>query len=98
MITKDEFKELLSVLNYYLIAGLSMGIVSASVAVIGGILVVKSNYGLPLPVKAVSSIIVILIGVMTALFAYLVLLPAELRVVRRKLQPILLAKRLSGKK
>lgn len=98
MITKDELKELVSVLNYYIIAGLAMGIMVATVAVNGGVVVMRGDYGLPLPVKAMSAIIMILIGVMTGLLAYLVLLPAELKLVRRKLRPKLLRRRLSGKK
>jgi hypothetical protein len=98
MITRDEFKELLSVLNYYIISGLALGFAVAPIAMMGGIVLVKSNYGLPLSISSLTGIIVVLIGALTGLLAYLVLLPAELRVVRRKLKPILLAKRLSGKK
>jgi hypothetical protein len=98
MITRDEFKELLSVLNYYIISGLALGFAVAPIAMMGGIVLVKSNYGLPLSISSLTGIILVLIGALTGLLAYLVLLPAELRVVRRKLKPILLAKRLSGKK
>ena len=98
MITRDELKELLSVLNYYIISGLALGFAVAPIAMMGGIVLVKSNYGLPLSISSLTGITVVLIGALTGLLAYLVLLPAELRVVRRKLKPILLAKRLSGKK
>ncbi len=97
-ITKDELKELLSVLNYYLICGVAMGIATASVAVTGGIVLTRSDYGLALSAKVLTAFIVILIGVSTGLLAFLVLLPAELRLVRRKLRPKLLAQRLSGQK
>jgi hypothetical protein len=96
--SRDEVKELLGVLNYYLISGVGLGIASASVAVTGGIVLVRTDYGLPLSAKAATALIVVSIGVLTGLLAFLVLLPAELRVVRRKLKPRLLAQRLSGKK
>ena len=98
MITKDELKELAKVLNYYVIAGLCLGIMVATVAVNGGVILVRSNYGLPLTTKALSAMLMILIGLMTSLSAYLVLLPAELKLARRKLRPQVLRRRLSGKK
>ncbi len=96
--TKDELKELASILNYYLICGLAMGIATSSVAMMGGILLVGPNSGFPISARVMTAGIVMGIGVLTALLAYLVLLPAELRLVRRKLKPKLLARRLSGKK
>jgi hypothetical protein len=96
--SRDEVKALLGVLNYYLISGVGLGIASASVAVTGGIVLVRTGYGLPLSTKALTALIVVSIGILTGLLAFLVLLPAELRLVRRKLKPKLLAQRLSGKK
>lgn len=96
--TKDELKELASILNYYLICGVAMGIATASVAVTGGVVLVGPNNGFPVSPRLITAGIVMAIGIMTGLLAYLVLLPAELRLVRRKLQPKLLARRLAGKK
>ncbi len=98
MITKEELKELAKALNYYVIAGLCMGIMVATVAVHGGVVLVRSNFGLPLTTQALSAAIMILMCLMTSLSAYLVLLPAELKLARRKLRPQLLRRRLSGKK
>ncbi|MBI5032151.1 MAG: hypothetical protein HZB51_16595 [Chloroflexi bacterium] len=98
MITKEELKELLSVLNYFMIGGLMLGITCATVVAMGDIAFVRTDYGLPVPTKVITATIVILIGAMTGLVAYLILLPAELKLVRQKLSPILLARRLSGKK
>jgi len=64
----------------------------------GGMVLVRSDYGLPLSPRALTGLVVILLGVLTALMGYIVLIPAELKIIRRRLKPILLAKRLSGKK
>ena len=96
--SRDEIKELLGVLNYYLISGVGLGIASASVAVTGGVVLVRTDDGPPLSAKALTALIVVSIEVLTGILAFLVLLPAELRLVRRKLKPQLLAQRLSGKK
>lgn len=98
MITRDELKELVKVLNYYIIGGLSMGIMVATIATNGGVVLVKSDLGSLLSAKAASAIIVMLIALVTSLLAYLVLLPAELKLARRKLRPKLLRRRLSRKK
>ncbi len=95
---RDGVKELLGVLNYSLISGVGQGIASAYVTVTGGVVLVRTDNGLPLSAKALTAFIVVSIGVLTGLLAFLVLLPAELRLVRRKLKPKLLAQRLSGKK
>ena len=95
MITKAEIKELLYILNFYLLSGVSFGVVSETVAVYGGVQLVHSDYGLPFSPKALTVLIVILIGVMTGLLAYLVLLPAEIKLIRRTNKPKLLAQRLS---
>ena len=98
MITKDELKELAKVLNYYVIAGLCMGVMVATIAVNGGVMVVRSNFGLPVPAQVISGVLVILVGLVTSLLAYLILLPAELKLARRRLRPQLLKRRLSRKK
>lgn len=98
MITKDEVKELLYILNFYLLGSAVFWIIAATIVVNGGVLLVRSGYGLPLSLKTLTAIIVTTIGGTTGLLAYLVLLPAELRLIRRKNKPKLLAKRLSGKK
>jgi hypothetical protein len=97
-VTALEFKELLGVLLYYILSGLALGFAIAPIAVKGGIVLVRSSYGLPLSIQALTALIVILLGVLTALLGYIVLIPAELKIIRRRLTPILLAKRLSGKK
>lgn len=98
VLTKEELKELLQVLNFYVIGGLSLGLVCAPVAANSGIALTRANYGLPVSTQFFTALIVILIGLMTGLLAYLVLLPAELKLIRRKLKPKLLARRLAGKK
>lgn len=98
MVTKEELKELLRVLNYYMIGGLTMGITCATLVAYGGIVFVRADYGLTVSTKIITATIVILIGAMTGLAAYLILLPAELKLARQKLKPIVLARRLSGKK
>lgn len=98
MVSKDELKELLSVLNYYMIGGLMLGVTCATVAANSGIAFVRADYGLPVPTRVITVLIVVSIGAMTGLLAYLVLLPAELKLIRRKLRPRILARRLSGKK
>jgi hypothetical protein len=98
MITKEELKELLRVLNYYMIGGLMLGITCATLTANGGIAFVRTSYGLPVSPQIISIAIVISIGAMTGLLGFLVLLPAELRLARKKLKPILLARRLAGKK
>ncbi len=97
-ITKNEFKELLNVFNFYLIVGLMLGITAATIAVNGGIVFVKSTYSLPVPPRFFTAAIVMAIGLLTSLMAYLVLLPAELKIIRRRLAPKLLAQRLSRRK
>ena len=97
-VTALEFKEMLGVLGYYLLSGIALGIVIAPIAVTGGMVLVRSDYGLPLSTQALTALIVVLLGVLTALMGYIVLIPAELKIIRRRLKPILLAKRLSGKK
>jgi hypothetical protein len=98
MITKKELKELLSVFNYYMIGGLMLGITCATVTANSSIVFVTVDYGSPAYPKVITASIVILLGVMIGLSAYLILLPAELKLVRQKLKPILLAQRLSRKK
>jgi len=98
MITREELKELLSVLNYYLIGGLMLGITSAWCAGMGGIVLVKPDAGLPISTHVITMTIIILIGAIMGLVAFLVLLPAELKLIRQKLKPLLLAQRLSGKR
>lgn len=95
MITKRELKGLVSVLNFYLLGGFSMGITAAVVASIFGSTLTRANDGMPLPSRAITAIIVILIGVATSLLAFGILLPAELKIIRRNLKPELLAQRLS---
>ena len=97
-ITALEFKELLGVLLYYVLSGMALGIAIAPIAVSGGMVLVRSSYGLPLSIQTLTALVVIMLGVLTAIMGYIVLLPAELKIIRRKLKPILLAKRLSGKK
>jgi hypothetical protein len=92
-----EFKELLIVLFYYTLSGMTLGLAIAPLVVFGG-MGLKSNYGLPLTNQSLTALIVILAAVLAALFLYVVLIPAELEIVRRKLKPVLLAKRLMGKK
>ncbi len=81
---RNEFVELLSILSYYLVGGLALGVISATVAVNGGVLLVAENYGLPLPAKVMTAAVIIGIGAMTGILAFLVLLPAELAMMRRK--------------
>ncbi len=82
--TRDELKELLGIFSYYLIGGLALGVVAATVAVNGGIVLVRTNYGLPLPTRAVTATVVIVIGALTSVLAFLTLLPTELKLIRRK--------------
>jgi hypothetical protein len=98
VVTKEELKELLQVLNYYIVGGLSLGVMCATVAANGGIIVTRTNYGLPVAPQFFTALVVMFIGLMTGLLAYLILLPAELKLIRRKLRPKILARRLSGKK
>jgi hypothetical protein len=95
---KDEFKELLSIFRYYLLSGLAIGIASSSIAVSSGILLVRPSDGAPLSPKMVTAAIAVLIGASTGLLAFLVLLPAELKLIRKKAAAILYAQRISGKK
>jgi hypothetical protein len=95
MITKDELKELLYILNFYLLGSMVFGIIAATIVVNGGVLLVRSDYGLPFSLRTITVFIVILIGGTTGLLAYLVLLPAELRLIRLRNKPKLLAKRLA---
>lgn len=97
-VTALEFKELLRVFRYYLLSGIALGIAIAPIAINSGMVLVRSDYGLPLSARALTGLIVIVLGVLTALMGYLVLIPAELKIIRRRLKPILLANRLSGKK
>ena len=96
--TKIEFKELLGILRYYLLGGLGMGIASSSIAVTGGIVLLNPIGGLLLSPRAVTAIIVVSIGMMTGLLAFLVLLPAELKLMRRTAAARVHAQRLSRKK
>jgi membrane associated rhomboid family serine protease len=98
VLTKEELKGLLNVLQFYIIAGLMMGIVAATVAVNGGLVLTQKTVGVFATPKAMTAIIVMAIGMATALMAYAVLLPAELKLVRRKLKPEILRRRLSGRK
>jgi hypothetical protein len=78
---------------------LTLGVTAATIAVNGGIVFVKSTYGLPVPPKLITAAIVLLIGALTGLMAYVILLPAELKLIRQRAKPRLLAQRLSrGKK
>jgi hypothetical protein len=95
MISKNELKELLNILNYYLLGSTIFGILAAAVLVYGGVLFVRSDSGLSLSAKTLTAIIVMLIGATTGMLAYIVLLPAELRLIRRKNRRKLLAERLS---
>ena len=95
MITKSEIKELLYILNFYLLGSAVFGIIAATIVVNGGVVLVRSDYGLPFSLKTITALIVLLIGGTTGLLAYLVLLPAELRLIRRRNKPKLLAQRLS---
>ena len=97
-LTALELKELFVVLTYYILSGLTLGIVIAPVVVLGGVGLVKSAYGLPLTIQSLTAIVVILLAVLIALLIYIVLIPAELIIIRRRLRPILLARRLSRKK
>jgi hypothetical protein len=97
-VTALELKELFVVLIYYILSGLTLGIAIAPVVVLGGIGLVKSVYGLPLTMQSLTAILVILLAMLIALLVYIVLIPAELVIIRRRLRPILLAKRLSRKK
>ena len=95
---RDELKELLSILRYYLLSGLAIGIASSSIAVSSGILLVRPDDGSPLSPKMITAAIVVSIGGFTGLLAFLVLLPAELKLIRKKAAAILFAQRISGKK
>lgn len=98
MITKMELKGLLYVLNFYLLGGAAVGVMAATVAVNSGIsLMARSDFGISLSARAVTAIVVILIGVVTSLLGFIVLIPAELKIIRRNLRPKLLAQRLSRK-
>ena len=96
--SQSEFKELLGILRYYLIGGLAMGIASSSVAVTGGIVLLSPIDGLLLSPRAITALIVVSIGLMTGLLAFLVLLPAELKLMRRKAAATLYAQRMSRKR
>ncbi len=96
MVTRDELKELLGILNFYLIVGLLIGVVTAVIAINGGIVLTSHSHGAS-PAKAITASILLGIGAFTGLSAYLVLLPAELKLVRRKLRPKVLRQRLAGK-
>ena len=98
MLTRDELKGLLNVLQFYFIAGLSLGVVCATVAVNGGIILTWASLGAWATPRMMTAVIVMLIGMVTALMAYLILLPAELKLVRRKLKPKILRRRLAGKR
>jgi hypothetical protein len=95
---RDELKELSSILNYYFICSLAMGIASSSIAVTGGILLVRSDVGMPVSPKVMTAVIVVFVGALTGVLAFLVLLPAELKLIRRKAAARLYARRISGKK
>ncbi len=97
-VTALELKELFVVLVYYILSGMTLGIAIAPIVVLGGVGLVKSAYGLPLTIQTLTAILVILLSVLIALMIYIGLIPAELKIIRRRLKPILLAKKLSGKK
>ena len=96
--SKNEFRDLLGILRYYLIGGLGMGIAISSLAVAGGIVLLKPIDGLLLSPRAITAMIVLLLGVMTGLLAFLVLLPAELKLMRREAAVRLYAQRMSRKR
>jgi hypothetical protein len=98
MVTREELKELLNVLQYYVIGGLAMGVAMATVAVNGGIVLTRMTFGIFTTPREMTGVIVLFLGVLTSVMAYLILLPAELRLVRKKLKPLILRRRLSGKK
>ncbi|MBI5301455.1 MAG: hypothetical protein HY868_04905 [Chloroflexi bacterium] len=97
-IAKCEFTELLKLLNYYMVGGLTLGIAVATVVLYGGIVFFKDVDGLPMSPKFITVAIVLLIGALTGLLAFLILLPAELKLIRRQLKPKILAQRLSRRK
>ena len=98
MVTREELKELLIVLQFYFLAGVALGVMTATVAVNGGMVLTQMTFGVFATPKEMTAFIVMLLGVITALMAYVVLLPAELKLVRRKLKPELLRRRLSRKR
>jgi hypothetical protein len=57
--TALEFKELCVILVYYLLSGMTLGIVIAPIVVLGGVGLVKSVYGLPLTIQSLTAILVI---------------------------------------
>ncbi len=73
-----------------------MGVVAADVSVNGGVVLTRMDLGTFLSPRIISGLIVLLIGVTVGVLAYLALLPAELRLVRRKLRPKILRRKLMG--
>jgi hypothetical protein len=98
VVTREELKELLIVFQFYFLAGLVLGVMTATVAVNGGMVLTHMTFGVFATPKAMTAFIVMILGIITSLMAYVVLLPAELKLVRRKLKPELLRRRLLGKK
>jgi hypothetical protein len=96
MVTKYELKELLRVLNFYLLGGFSVGVAAATVAVnFGGTFLARSEFGVYLSGRAVTIITILLIGVVSCLLAFIILIPAELKIIRLEHKPKLLADRLA---
>jgi hypothetical protein len=96
MVTKCELKELLYVLNFYLLGGVTMGIAAATVVVsFGGTLLARTDFGVYLSGRTITVLTILLIGVITSLLTFIILIPAELKLIRRDLEPKLLAERLT---
>jgi len=96
MITKIELKGLLYVLNFYLLGGAVVGVLAATIAVNSGIvLLARTDFGFSLSARTVTAITILLIGIVTSLLGFIILIPAELKIIRRELKPKLLAQRLS---